>query len=189
MNKRLTILLGGARSGKSSYAEKLAAESDGPVLFVATAEAGDREMAERIARHQDERPDSWTTLEAQTKVGAAITKAAPQATVLIDCITLLAANVMLQFMRDDEVSMPQAEQALNAEMEDLLAAYRDGSASWIVISNEVGMGVVPPYPSGRTYRDLLGRANQMVASEADEVLLMVAGLPWALKAPPASSTR
>jgi adenosylcobinamide kinase/adenosylcobinamide-phosphate guanylyltransferase len=178
--KSLTFVLGGARSGKSSYAERLASESGQPVLFVATAQAGDEEMAERIARHQADRPETWMTLETPLNVGAAIKQAAPSGVVLLDCLTLLATNVMMQHQQDD-IPTSQAEPAVLVETSSLLEAYREGAASWIVISNEVGLGLVPPYPLSRVYRDALGRANQMVAEEADKVILMVAGLPWSLK--------
>lgn len=181
--KTLTLVLGGARSGKSAYAEQLALDAGVPVLFVATAQPGDAEMAERIARHRAGRPDSWATLEAPLDVGQAIQRAGPEGVVLLDCLTLLASNAILQHTQDD-VPLPEAEAALMDEVERLLAAYRAGAASWIVISNEVGLGLVPPYPLGRVYRDALGRANQRVAAEAGAVILMVAGLPWSLKPRP-----
>ena len=180
MSKQLTFVLGGARSGKSGYAERLAAESGEPVLFVATAQAGDEEMARRIARHQTERPEDWTTLEKQSEVGVAIEDIGGQGVVLIDCLTLLVSNVMLNHTQDD-IPQEVAEDAVLQETEQLLESYRKGERSWIIISNEVGMGVVPPYPLGRAYRDTLGRANQMLAAEAAEVVLMVAGLGWVLK--------
>lgn len=180
MAKSLTFVLGGARGGKSRYAEQLALASGKSVLFVATAEAGDAEMAQRIARHQAERPATWHTLEAPMNVGAAIRAANPAGVVVIDCLTLLASNVLLAHSADDEPG-PEAEQAILDETTALLAAYQAGEAAWIVISNEVGMGLVPPYPLGRAYRDALGRANQMVAEAADKVVLLVAGLPWTLK--------
>jgi adenosylcobinamide kinase/adenosylcobinamide-phosphate guanylyltransferase len=180
--KRLTLVLGGARSGKSTYAEQLAMEAGGAVLFVGTAEAGDEEMAARIARHRVERPQTWTTLEATANAGPAIQQAEPSGVVLLDCLTVLVANVLLQHSEDDEPA-PEAEEAILAETETLLAAYRAGDAAWIIVSNEVGLGLVPPYPLGRVYRDALGRANQMIAAEADDVILLVAGLPWRLTSP------
>jgi adenosylcobinamide kinase/adenosylcobinamide-phosphate guanylyltransferase len=177
MGKRLTLILGGARSGKSAYAQRLAAERGNDVLYVATAEAGDDEMAARIAAHRAERPAHWQTLEAPRQVGSAIRVVAGDAgVVLIDCLTLLASNVI--------VPLPEpvaAEAALIAEVDGLLAAYAASQAQWIVISNEVGLGLVPPFPLGRAYRDALGRANQRLAAVADEVLFMVAGLPMRVK--------
>lgn len=180
MGRHLTLILGGARSGKSSYAQELAAERGKIVLYVATAEAGDEEMAARIAAHRRERPLDWRTLEAATGLGAAIREQAGEAeVVLLDCLTLLANNVIVPL--PEPVSADAAEEALNAEVDGLLAAHSAGNAQWIVISNEVGLGLVPPYPLGRVYRDALGRANQRLAKAADEVILMVAGLPIFLK--------
>jgi adenosylcobinamide kinase / adenosylcobinamide-phosphate guanylyltransferase len=180
MSRKLTLILGGARSGKSSFAQKRAAERAGAVLYVATATAGDEEMAARIAAHRAERPAQWRTLEASTQVGDAIRAAAGQPEViLIDCLTLLANNVIGAL--PETAAADVAEAALAAEVEQMLAAYRASTAEWIVVSNEVGLGLVPPYPLGRIYRDALGRANQRLAVEADEVLFMVAGLPLTVK--------
>ncbi len=182
MGKRLTLVLGGARSGKSAYAQKLAAEhgDSNAVLYVATAEAGDGEMAERIAAHRAERPAHWKTLEAPKQVGDAIRLNRGEANViLMDCLTLLASNVIIPL--PEPVTSQAAEAALNAEVDDLLAAYAESRAEWIIISNEVGLGLVPPYPLGRVYRDALGRVNQRLAAVADEVIFMVAGLPMKVK--------
>ena len=181
MGKRLTLILGGARSGKSAYAQRLAAERGDTVLYVATAQAGDEEMAARIAAHRAERPAHWQTLEAARQLGSAIRVAAGDASIiLIDCLTLLASNVIAPL--PEPVGAAAAESALGAEVDKLLAAYAESTAEWIVISNEVGLGLVPPYPLGRVYRDALGRANQRLAGVADEVLFMVAGLLMRLKA-------
>lgn len=182
MQKRLTLILGGARSGKSTYAQQRAMEQNRPVLYVATAAPGDEEMAARIAAHRAERPAEWRTLEAQTGVAEAIRSALtmkPAGLVLVDCLTLLASNVILAL--PEPVSQTAADEALLAEVEDLLVVYRQSSADWMVVSNEVGLGLVPPYPIGRIYRDALGRANQRLAQSADEVLFMVAGLPVRVK--------
>jgi len=179
--RKMTLILGGARSGKSALAQKMAHESGRPVLYVATATAGDEEMAARIAAHQAERPAHWHTLEAPLQVGAAIAAARPAGAdlVLVDCLTLLANNVLAPL--PETISSAEADAALGAEVDGLLAAYLAGSAEWIIVSNEVGLGLVPPYPLGRLYRDALGRANQRLAAVADEVLFMVAGLPLVLK--------
>jgi adenosylcobinamide kinase/adenosylcobinamide-phosphate guanylyltransferase len=180
MGKRLTLILGGARSGKSSYAQRLAAERGEMVVYVATAEAGDGEMAERIAAHRAERPAHWQTIEAPRWVGAAIRSGAGQAgVILIDCLTLLANNIIVPL--PESVTAHEAEAALSVEIEELLNAYAASRAEWIIVSNEVGLGLVPPYPLGRVYRDALGRANQRLAAAADEVLFMVAGLPLKVK--------
>lgn len=179
MGKQLMLILGGARSGKSAYAERLASEAGGRVLYVATAQAWDAEMAARIARHRAERPGQWETLEAPSQVGRAIAVAPPADVVLLDCLTLLASNVIVAL--PDPPDVTTAEEALRQEVDALLAAYVASSASWILVSNEVGLGIVPAYPLGRVYRDVLGRANQRMAAAADRVLFMVAGLPMIVK--------
>ncbi len=183
MSKQLTLILGGARSGKSSYAEQLAAQRGRRVAYGATAQAWDEEMTLRIANHQAQRPTHWQTVEAPTQVGAALAAAEAAAgdweVVLVDCLTLLASNVILAL--PEPVEIVAAEAALRVEVDGLLAAYTASKASWILVSNEVGLGIVPAYPLGRVYRDALGRANQQLAATADEVLFMVAGLPMRVK--------
>jgi len=180
MDKTLTLILGGARSGKSARAQKLAHERGGDdVLFVATAQALDDEMQTRIEAHRRDRPATWRTLEVPRHTGRAIAQAESSAVVLVDCLTLLVSNAVLAL--PESASALEGESAALAEVDELIGAYRRGTASWIVISNEVGLGLVPPYPVGRTYRDALGRANQRLAAEADEVMLMVAGIPIKIK--------
>ncbi|MEO0564134.1 MAG: bifunctional adenosylcobinamide kinase/adenosylcobinamide-phosphate guanylyltransferase, partial [Chloroflexota bacterium] len=153
------------------------------VLFVATAQAFDDEMRDRIAAHRAARPDHWDTLEAPTDTGAALAErlhADHYDTVVVDCMTLLASNILLAMPED----APQADvtQAVVAGADALIAAQTAApNAALLIVSNEVGMGVVPPTRLGRFYRDALGRANQQLAGAADNVLLFVAGLPWALK--------
>ncbi len=182
MGKRLTLILGGARSGKSTYAQNLAGELGQRVLFVATALAFDEEMAARIAAHQADRPAGWRTLEAPRQVGAAI-QANPGAeeVVLLDCLTLLANNVILALPDPENPSAAAAAAALDGEVAGLLDAYAASPAEWIIVSNEVGLGLVPAYPLGRVYRDVLGRANQRLAQAADRVVFMVAGIPMTVK--------
>ncbi len=182
MARELVFVLGGARSGKSSYVENLARESGERVLFVATAEAFDDEMRERIARHRADRPAHWTTLEAPRDLRQPLLEtlaASVYDTVVLDCVTLLASNALL--LLPDNADQDAATAAVLAEVDGLLAAYAASDARWLVVSNEVGMGVVPPTRLGRFYRDALGRANQRIASVATDVYLIVAGLPWRLK--------
>jgi adenosylcobinamide kinase / adenosylcobinamide-phosphate guanylyltransferase len=176
---KLTLILGGARGGKSSLAQKMAARSNQPVLYIATAQALDAEMESRIDAHRRERPPGWTTLELPGGVAQALSGGSYQAgVILLDCLTLLVTNVMLAAAGDlDEPDESQAEASIQAEIDQLLARIQTDQADWIVVSNEVGMGLVPPYPVGRLYRDLLGRANQRLAAAASEVYLMVAGIP------------
>jgi len=177
--KQLCFILGAARSGKSGFALSLADRTGGQALFVATAEGLDDEMRERIERHRRERPEHWRTVEAPVGVGEALrTETGEADVVLIDCLSFLVANIM----GDDAEDAAALEARLDAEIDGLLTAYNDGMATFIVVSNEVGMGVVPAYASGRVFRDLLGRTNQKLARAADRVYWMVAGLPVEVKA-------
>lgn len=182
MTGKLIFLLGGARSGKSRYAEGWAGEHGGRVLFVATAEAFDDEMHDRIRQHRAVRPAHWHTLEAPLHTAGAVREALLREqydTLVLDCMTLLASNLLLTLPED--CSQDAANDVILQEVEALLAVQAASDTMWLVISNEVGMGIVPPTRLGRFYRDALGRANQRIASAADEVLLLVAGLPWTLK--------
>jgi adenosylcobinamide kinase / adenosylcobinamide-phosphate guanylyltransferase len=169
----LTLLLGGARSGKSALAVKRALAHDGPVAFVATAEAGDDEMAERIARHRAEREPGWDTVEEPLDLAGALAGAPAGAFVIVDCLSLWIANLLLRGDDDAAIERLAAEAAA-------LAAAR--GAPTVAVTNEVGMGVVPASESGRRYRDLLGRANAAWAELADEALLVVAGRTLVLEA-------
>lgn len=183
---KLILILGGARGGKSIFAEELAAELGREVLFVATAEPLDESMRVRIANHRRSRPAQWRTAEAPTRVGEVIGQQAGGAdVVLLDCLTMLTTNILLRHPSED----PQSDgtydavvDAMRGELEALVAWHAGSTASLIVVTNEVGMGVVPAYPLGRAYRDLLGWANRWLAIRADEVYLMVAGLPVNVKA-------
>lgn len=181
MTRELTLILGGARSGKSTYAETQAAQHGEHVLYVATAEAWDEEMRARIAAHRRQRPPTWRTVEAPRQPGAAIAAALTPETrcVLLDCLTLLANNVIIALPEGCDERAASA--ALNAELDLLLEAYHQSNAAWFIVSNEVGLGIVPAYPLGRLYRDALGRANQRLAAVAGHVVFMVAGLPMTLK--------
>jgi len=176
-----TLIIGGARSGKSHFAQELGLKSPQPVLFVATAEAGDEEMRQRIEAHKKARPVGWRTLEVATHVGSRIVREIGEAqTVIIDCITLLVNNVFAQY--GDPLDGSLIEQAVMAEIGELVDGMKQVNARFIIVSNEVGLGIVPADRMSRLYRDLLGRANQELAQHVDEVYLMVAGLPMCLKA-------
>lgn len=162
----LTFLVGGARAGKSALAVRRARGFGGPVVFVATAEPRDAEMAERIARHREERDPGWETVEAPIDLGGALTAAPAAACVVVDCLTLWVANLL---ERDEAEVVALAAGAAR------LAAERPGPT--IAVSNEVGMGVVPASALGRRYRDLLGRVNAVWADAASEAALVVAGRP------------
>lgn len=181
---KLTLLLGGARSGKSTLAEKLASQRGEKVLYVATAIPFDDEMKFRIRNHKKQRPDTWKTVESPTGIGEAVQdKIQSTDIVLLDCLTLMVNNLFMEFSGDpDHPDEVQFSDALDREINGILAAIESTEADWIIVSNEVGLGLVPPYPLGRAYRDLLGRANQRLAACAEEVFLMVAGMAVPLHA-------
>jgi adenosylcobinamide kinase/adenosylcobinamide-phosphate guanylyltransferase len=179
MGKTLTLILGGARSGKSRHAQEMLAAGGGSVLFVATATAGDEEMAARIHAHRLNRPPHWSTLEAPFNVGAAILEADFHGNVLLDCLTLLTSNVLMPCPEPLDEAVYQGK--MEAELAGLLDAFAAGEGDWVIVSNEVGLGLIPPTPLGRFYRDALGRANQQLAAAAERVLLMVAGIPMQVK--------
>lgn len=177
-NNGMTLILGGARSGKSSFAEQIARESGKSVLFIATAAAGDNEMAERISNHKASRPGDWQTLELPCDIGNSL--AAPIAPmVIVDCITLLVSNLLLSF--PEKTAAEVVMNKINIEINELIAAQARLGGRWLVVSNEVGLGMVPPYPIGRVYRDALGFTNQTLAGVAKRVILMVAGIPIVIK--------
>lgn len=176
---KLILILGGARSGKSTFAQQVAMRLSDEVVYIATAQAFDDEMQQRIENHRKERPGSWTTIERSQKIAQLFEAQPPQApVVLLDCVTILTTNLLLGTSRDENnPDEKAAAAAVEAEIAGLLDVIRQGEAVWIVVSNEVGLGLVPAYPLGRIYRDLLGRANQRLASAAEEVFFMVAGIP------------
>lgn len=185
----LTFILGGARSGKSDYGLTLARTlaGDAPVLFIATAQPGDDEMADRIAHHQAERPEHWQTMEAVTEIGAALTAHLADiqrqpAVILLDCLTLLVSNVLFADGRTGEdEAIGEAQARLDAELEQLLVATRDTNLPTIIVSNEVGLGVVPVGRISRVYTDLIGRANRRLAAAADRAIFLLAGIALNLK--------
>ena len=170
--ENITLVLGGARSGKSRYAESLIAALpppwQPPWSYLATAEAGDTEMAARIATHRARRGPQWQTIEAPRDLVAAL-KSRETMPVLVDCLTLWLSNLML------------ADADIDAEIARLEAALADTGAPVVLVANEVGSGIVPDNPLGRRFRDLQGVLNQRMAARADRVVFVVAGLPLAIK--------
>jgi adenosylcobinamide kinase / adenosylcobinamide-phosphate guanylyltransferase len=170
----ITFLLGGARSGKSGLAVRLASSTDRPVVVVATAEGRDDEMAERIRRHRDARPASWSTIESPLGLGATIGAVGPDAFVILDCLSLWVSNAIEAGEDDDGVI---------AEAGRVAARLSDRDAPSVVVSNEVGLGIVPVNALARRYRDVLGRVNVTFADAADEAYLVVAGRSLPLAEP------
>ena len=166
---RLTLVLGGARSGKSRHAEHLVEQQPAPWNYVATAQAFDEEMRDRIAEHRTRRDENWRTVDAPLDLAGALLDIPDGQPVLVDCLTLWLSNQMLGEW-DIEVE--------SARLVDIFARPR---GSWFVVSNEVGMGIVPDNALGRRFRDAQGRLNARVAAVADEVILMAAGLPIKVK--------
>ena len=177
----LTLILGGVRSGKSRFGQELAHRlGNDDVLFVATAESRDEEMARRIDKHRQSRPDTWRTLEQPLRTGKTIHvfKWMPKV-VLVDCLTLLVSNVLLE--NESDLDAPEGiaaiESRMHAEVENLIAIVKNHRTHLIVVSGEVGMGLVPENALGRLFRDMLGWSNQQLAACANETYFMVAGLP------------
>jgi len=224
MAKSFILILGGARSGKSRFALQMAERLGGKVLFVATGQPLDEEMASRIEEHKRVRPKNWRTLEISVNVGQRLEKEMGDAeVVLLDCLTLLVSNVILSpplpvtlrepfacchserseesdaaqdELRDRRISLranpvknlekidfAEAEKQVMAELEQLIECIDRHEGIFIVVSNEVGLGLVPENKLGRVYRDLLGKANQLLAQHADEVYFMAAGIPAKIKGP------
>jgi adenosylcobinamide kinase / adenosylcobinamide-phosphate guanylyltransferase len=167
----LTLVLGGARSGKSGFAQKAAETAAGGrgTVMIATGQAFDDEMAERIARHQADRGESWTTVEAPLELSAAIAALPADAIAVVDCLTLWLSNQMM------------AERDVEAACAELVAAVDACPARLWLVSNEVGLGIVPETPLGRRFRDEAGRLNQRLAATVDEVYFVAAGLPLRMK--------
>ena len=169
---QVVLVLGGAASGKSRFAQELAERHPGTLLYVATAQAGDAEMAERICRHRQARGERWRTVEAPLELAAALSAAAGHGAVLVDCITLWLTNLLLDGGSAD---------AVRPGVEALVAGLGNLPAPLILVSNEVGQGIVPEHALARTFRDLAGEVNQRLAARADVVWLVTAGLPLQLK--------
>ena len=180
MGNETTLIIGGTRSGKSSFAEKLAKETGKGVIFIATGKAIDDEMRERIEDHKSKRPINWTTIEADGDIPVIIDQlengktggTGGEAAILIDCISFYVADLMNTHKRKEE----EIIEHFNNIMKRL-----KGKRHVVMVSSEVGAGVVPSYSLGREYRDTLGTVNQMLAESADRVMMMVAGIPMTVK--------
>jgi len=197
---KFVLILGGVRSGKSNFAQQMAGRLGDKVLFVATAKPLDDEMTLRIEAHKRKRPETWRTLEIDTKVGQQLREQIGDAeVVLLDCVTLLVSNILTgeggepfsspstgeeKGEGENDEAISEAERQVTTEVEDLIACIEKYKGIFIVVSNEVGLGLVPENKLGRIYRDLLGKANQFLAQHASEVYFMISGIPVKIKANP-----
>lgn len=182
MTPRLCLILGGVRSGKSSFAEKLAQDMGGPTLYVATGLRTDQEMEQRIRRHRESRPAHWNTLEEPINLAAGIevelSSMATPSVILVDSLDLWVANWLLEYQSKEARAV---EDSAICAIDRLLSMACRTPAAYFLVTSEVGMSLVPPEPLGRRFQDLLGLVNQRVAAAADRVYLVVAGIPQELK--------
>jgi adenosylcobinamide kinase/adenosylcobinamide-phosphate guanylyltransferase len=169
---RVVLITGGSRSGKSRFAQRLALEWSFPVIYLATASAEDEEMKIRIKKHQQSRPSDWRTIEEKNDLIGVLTSLREVSTVIIDCLTLWISNLLFQGLKDEEI-LERAQR--------LKEFISTSDHRVILITNEVGWGIVPASKLGRRFRDLQGMVNQIMAEGADEVYLMVSGLPLKIK--------
>ncbi|MDP2928019.1 MAG: bifunctional adenosylcobinamide kinase/adenosylcobinamide-phosphate guanylyltransferase [Candidatus Omnitrophota bacterium] len=171
--KRLILILGGARSGKSSYAMNLAKSTGKRIVFIATCIPGDSEMKHRIKLHKKSRPRTWRVIEEGIHIDSALREVkAGYDAVLIDCVGLFISNLM---------AVESSDKKIEEKVRSVIDAIKKSACEVIVVSNEVGMGIVPDNPLARRFRDLLGRVNQMIAQSADKVIMMYAGIPMVMK--------
>lgn len=183
---RLILVTGGARSGKSSFAEEFIRSFGDRILYIATAIAFDEEMKERIRRHRLQRPSGWETLEAYRDFESSLPgMLTGRNAVLLDCVTVMVSNIMLQKAMDWEgmsvEDINEVESDVDTQVQSLLSIIKNAETPFVLVTNELGMGVVPPYALGRAFRDIAGRANQTLARAADEVHLCVSGIPVRIK--------
>ncbi|MGI6686149.1 MAG: bifunctional adenosylcobinamide kinase/adenosylcobinamide-phosphate guanylyltransferase [Bacillota bacterium] len=181
------LVTGGARSGKSRLAEKIMKDLSGQVLYLATAKVCDEEMALRVEKHRQSRPTEWETVEAYRDLGKIIgNQGKNYQGILLDCITIMVTNLLFDLpeMQQEELSresIEKAEEMIMAQAKSLIEGIKSAPATTVMVTNELGSGIVPEYPIARAFRDIAGRVNQYLAREADEVYLTVCGLPLKLK--------
>jgi len=181
----ITLVLGGTRSGKSSFAEKMAGQLAENIGYIATGQALDAEMEERIALHKSNRPINWETYEEPLDVANILEKNKNRHKVfLLDCLTLLISNILLKDQNIDEINsqvLNVKEKVIVEKIKKIISITKKENLNLIIVSNEVGLGLVPSSSLSRGYRDIVGRANQLLATEADQVILVWAGIPLQLK--------
>ncbi|HVJ47833.1 bifunctional adenosylcobinamide kinase/adenosylcobinamide-phosphate guanylyltransferase [Desulfitobacterium sp.] len=183
-----TLITGGARSGKSTFAERLAAHSGRPVIYIATAQVLDEEMTWRVKKHQHQRPDNWQLIEEPFAIPVVLEEIRyKNAVVLLDCVTIWLSNLLLKSLGSTSESLfpdtltPEAEEKILEQVQKVATLAQEITPQIIMVTNEVGQGIVPDNPMARSYRDLAGRANQLLARQADKVFYVVAGYPIEVK--------
>lgn len=182
----IRLIMGGTRSGKSSFAERIANSIGGSdVIYLATAEIRDEEMKKRVKRHRQDRPASWQTIEEPYQVSKVLENVPRKSVVLLDCITVLISNLLLRGEAVDkdqnDFKIEGKEIDILSELESVIKAAQENKLELIMVTNEVGLGLVPTYKLGREYRDISGKANHYLAQKADEVYLLSAGLAIEIK--------
>lgn len=183
---KIILVTGGARSGKSSFAEQLCRSQENSTAYIATSIPFDEEMKDRVQKHKEMRPDSWETYEAYQKVYAKVSEiAAKHETVILDCVTLMVNNLMFEENMDYDHITPEEANKLEAyiksEFEKLLEEVRKTNLYFVIVTNEIGMSPVAANKLTRVYTDIIGRMNQMIAKQADEVYFVVSGIPMKIK--------
>ena len=183
---KLVLITGGARSGKSSFAERMAAGISDKVLYIATAVAFDEEMEDRIDKHKKSRPQAWTTHEGYRDLDKVIESANLYEVILLDCVTVMLTNLLweypgMDFKTPSQEVLAKAEKFVGFEFDKLLNATQGHKGSLIMVTNELGSGLVPEAPIARNFRDIAGRVNQQIAANCNEVYLTVCGIPMQIK--------
>lgn len=185
--KNIVLITGGARSGKSTYAEKLAKETKGQVLYIATSIPFDDEMKDRVKKHKERRPATWHTFEGYKNLKQVFYNEKMQFdTILLDCITIMVTNLMFDKAGDNfddlnDQDIDTMEKEILQEVADFLYEAQKSTKTIIIVTNEIGSGIVPEYKMARVFRDIAGRVNQFIASRAQEVHLVVCGIPIKIK--------
>lgn len=182
---KMMLVTGGARSGKSSYAESLLRKMDGDIMYIATAIPFDDEMKDRIKKHKQQRPDTWHTYEGHKELYKVVAEqSCNYVGVLLDCVTILVTNLMFDYMGEkdiEDIDIDSLEKSIYKEFELLVNSIKRSSADVVLVTNELGCGVVPESKLGRVFRDIAGRMNQYLGRNADEVYLSVCGIPTKIK--------
>ncbi|MDO4793264.1 MAG: bifunctional adenosylcobinamide kinase/adenosylcobinamide-phosphate guanylyltransferase [Filifactor alocis] len=184
---RIVLVTGGARSGKSLYAEELCRKNVGSVAYIATAEIRDSEMQDRVRKHRAQRPSDWTTYECWREISPVLPSiVSKDKTILLDCLTMLVSNLMfaqpyIDYETAEMEAVNRREEDIGREVDSILSIVRGSDSTLVVVTNELGMGIVPQNRLSRLYRDIIGRMNQRIGSRADEVYFLVSGIAMNIK--------